>query len=87
MKELKHLIQECPEFGDIMADFENRISFLENSQSHCYRSEKEQPTPDVQPANKEVLSKLHKVEVLINDLRNILNKHIDKSKKKRMDKI
>jgi len=35
-----------------------------------------------QPTNKELLDKLHRIEVLMNDLENRLNRHIDFSKKK-----
>jgi len=36
-----------------------------------------------QPSNKEVLDSLHKTQVLINDLQNRLNTHVDASRKKR----
>jgi len=46
MNDLKELIKQCPELGDAFAEFENRIGFLENSQSHTKPSEP-QPTREV----------------------------------------
>ena len=30
MKSYRELVQECPELGEVFAEFENRISYLEN---------------------------------------------------------
>lgn len=47
-----------------------------------YNEQDEPERPQRVPANKEVIDKLHEVNVNINDLANRLNVHIDKSKKR-----
>ncbi len=45
--------------------------------------ETHEPIESPQPTNREILEKLHRGEVLKNELQNRLNKHIDASKKKK----
>ena len=42
---LRDLIEQYPELGDVFADFENRILFLENSQPY----NKPEPIPEPEP--------------------------------------
>lgn len=88
MNSLNKLVNQFPELGELLAEFENRIACLENSQptrvdegGHPNWEEIANTTPD-EPTNQEILDKLHRVEVLKNDLENRLNNHIDASKKK-----
>jgi len=46
--ELRELIRQYPELGDAFAEFENRISFLENSLPYHH----EEPKSEIQPVFK-----------------------------------
>ena len=41
MPELRELIKQYPELGDLLAEYENRLSYLEASQPYCKEPEKE----------------------------------------------
>ncbi len=46
----EELIKQCPAIGDILAEFENRISYLENAMPGERMPEEAPVTPKVTPA-------------------------------------
>ena len=75
---MRELIRQYPELGEVFAEFENRISYLENSQSyHKEESESEiQPVFRPRPVDKE----LDQLKAGFIHLQNKLNEYIDKNK-------
>jgi len=83
--ELKDLIRQYPELGNVFAEFENRISFLENSLSY-----QEEPKTEIQPIfrPRPVDKEIDQLKAGFIHLQNKLNGYIDKSKTaKNKDKI
>ena len=91
MNELSDLIRAYPELGEVLANTENRLSYLENSQPTLYYIKEDiktlQDKLGPQPTLKEVLDKLHRQEVLIRDLQNRLMEHISVSKQAKRDRL
>lgn len=84
--EIRNLIKEHPELGECLAEFESRISYLENSQSYSSLGEKEPPLPTTTDrlSNKErdIIANLR---ALVYHLEKKLNEHLDASMKKKKD--
>ena len=82
----RRLIKEYPELGEILAEHENRLSTLENSQSYSSLGEKEPPLPTTidRLSNKErdIIANLR---ALVYHLEKKLNEHLDASMKKKKD--
>ena len=77
---LQELIRQYPELGDALAEFENRISFLENSLPYYqeeYKSEI-QPVFKPRPVDKEI----DQLKANYIGLRNKLYEHLGSSKNK-----
>ena len=79
--ELRELIRQYPELGDTFAEFENRISYLENSLPY----HQEKPKPEIQPVfrPRPVDKEIDQLKAVYIHLQNKLNEHLDKSKKNR----
>jgi len=82
--ELKDLIRQYPELGDVFANFENRLLYLENSQP--YHRDPEQPKlePEI-PDILELRQLKHQIEQAkagYLHLQNKLNDYIDKKNNK-----
>jgi len=76
--ELKDLIRQYPELGDVFAEFENRILFLENSLPYHI----EEPKIEIQPIFKPrpVDKEIDQLKAGFIHLQNKLNEHLDKKK-------
>ena len=87
MPELKTLIKQYPELGEVFAEYETRLLFLEGSLS--YHKEESEPIEEVYFHHYNIsLSKAQWIDhqQLKNELTNIrkeLKEHIDISKKKK----
>ena len=77
--ELKDLIRQYPELGNVFAEFENRISFLENSLSY-----QEEPKTEIQPIfrPRPVDKEIDQLKADFIRFRNQFNEHLDKGKDK-----
>ena len=85
MADLRELIRQYPELGDVFANFETRILFLENSLP--YHRELEFPKPEI-PDLLEIRQLKYQVEQAkagYLHLQNKLNGHLDKNRKKMSD--
>jgi len=78
--ELKELIRQYPELGEALAEFENRISHLENSLPY----HQEQPKSEIQPVfrPRPVDKEIDQLKVGYIHLQNKLDEHLVKSKSK-----
>ena len=76
--ELRELIRQYPELGNAFAEFENRISFLENSMPY----HKEEPKSEIQPVFKPrpVDKEIDQLKAGYIHLQNKVNTLIDKKK-------
>ena len=76
------MIKSFEELGDILAEFENRLSYLENSANNTQVGDIEErllkfEATERQPTGKQIIDDNHKTRVLVNDLMNRMNKHMD----------
>jgi len=76
--QLQDLIKECPELGEVLAEFENRISFLESSLP--YPVSKEEPIRE-----ERAYQDLRPIKSEVNHILNKINTHINASKKRATD--
>lgn len=81
--ELRELIRQYPELGDAFAEFENRISCLENSLPYHQEEVKSEIQPVFRP--RPVDKEIDQLKAGYIHLQNKLNKHLDK--KNNRDKI
>ncbi len=74
--ELKELINQYPELGDVFAEFENRISSLENSLPYHH----EEPKSEIQPVFKPrpVDKEIDQLKAMVLYLQNKVNTLTDK---------
>ena len=85
MKTYRQLVTEYPELGDILADFESRILFLENSLARPSNLSLpiENKTPPEQPKfDNHQWDTVQQLKGQIIHLQNKLNEHIDFRRKK-----
>ena len=79
MPDLRELIRHYPELGEVFAEWENRISFLENSQGRLPEEPKEvKPAFRPRPIDDEV----DQLKSGFLHLQRKLNEHTDATKKK-----
>ena len=78
MRELRELIRQYPELGDAFAEFENRISYLENSLPY----HREEPKVEIQPVfrPRPIDKEIDQLKAHVLHLQNKLNEYIDNSK-------
>jgi hypothetical protein len=76
--ELKELIRQYPELGEVFAELENRISYLENSLTY----HQEEPKLEIQPVFKPrpVDKEIDQLKAGYLHLENKINEHLIKSK-------
>ena len=81
----RRFIKEHPELGECLAEFENRISYLENSQPHSSPRGKEPPpspaTDRLSNKERDIIAGL-RAQVL--HLEKKLNQHLDPLKRKKL---
>lgn len=83
MLELKQLIQQYPELGEVFADFETRLLTLENSLSSPVGEtpqKNETPEPEWTRRQWDAVTQL---KGLVLHIQSKLNEHLDKSKPKK----
>ncbi len=85
MSELKDLIRQYPELGEAFAQFENRVSYLENCQ-HSHEPEEPQPKEKDIPWVSSQWDTIKQIRAMILFLQGKLNEHVDASKKKSQGK-
>jgi len=75
MSELKELIRHYPELGDLFAEWENRISFLENSIPY---QKEEQPKPELkeEPWSNKQRDTVNQIRLQCQYLRGKLMEHL-----------
>jgi len=87
MKTYQELVNECPELGDAFAEFENRVSYLENlrtpANSTLYQVVDNQTEQLAEikesPVNNDSINQLR---AMVYFLQKKFNEHIDGSKKR-----
>ena len=72
------MITNWEQLGEVLSEFENRLSYLEMSQP--VRELEERELPQVQPTPKELRESQHRTQVLVSDLMNRVNGHIKDAK-------
>ena len=86
MKTYRQLVTEYPELGDILADFESRILFLENSlapPSNLLPPIENKTLPEQPKFDNRQRDTVQQLKGQIIHLQNKLNEHIDSRRKKR----
>ena len=80
--ELKDLIRQYPELGDVFANFENRLLYLENSQPYHRDPEQPKPEPEIPniPEVRQLKYQVEQAKAGYLHLQNKLNEHLDKKK-------
>ncbi len=86
LEEARRIVRDYPEFGELLAEFENRISHLENSQPYHRVEETAPPLPATTDrlSNKE-RDIIARWRAMVLHIEKKLNEHIDASKKKKKD--
>lgn len=77
------MIKSWEELSDELAEMKIDIYTLQNS-LHSHNGDRQEPEPilEREPTSRELQNIVHKTQVLVNDLMDRINKHIDASKKK-----
>ncbi|KKN60088.1 hypothetical protein LCGC14_0535570 [marine sediment metagenome] len=91
MKTYKELVRECPELGEAFAEFENRISYLENSQPYhqeaaTIQSQNENPTlkEAAEPWASKQWDVINQLRAMVLYLQEKVNKSTDKKKRTKL---
>ena len=83
MSSYQELVAEYPELGDIIARFENEISYLHNSMPNTEKIYENICSAPDEPWSKRQWDYVQQLHGLVLHLQRQLNEHLDKSKKKR----
>ena len=82
VKTLEELIRECPELGEIFAEFENRLSCVENSMPNTKREQPGTENTKVPKWTRKQWDSIQQLQAEIIFLKNKLNGHLDKPRTK-----
>ncbi|KKN71844.1 hypothetical protein LCGC14_0416980 [marine sediment metagenome] len=79
----RRIVKDYPEFGELLAEFENRISYLENSQPYSRLEEEPSPTPTTDRLSNKERDVIASLRAMVLHIEKKLNEYIDASKKRK----